>query len=109
MQLTSTCIFTSPLFPKKKKRTNQIKPTEQIPLQPPLKLLQFHFSLHKFQNRYIDIQIKKSSNPSKDCFPRVITEVRDNNLVSIRCASEAILHWLGDDSNTESGVNSHAV
>lgn len=44
MQLTSTCIFTSPLFPKKKKgRTNQIKPTEQIPLQPPLKLLQFHF------------------------------------------------------------------
>lgn len=55
-----------PLFPKKKKRrTNQIKPTEQIPLQPPLKLLQFHFSLHKFQNRYIDIQIKKFSNPSK--------------------------------------------
>lgn len=66
MQLTSTCIFTSPLFPKKKKkRTNPIKPTEQIPLQPPLKLLQFHFSLHRFQNRYIDIQIKKSSNPSK--------------------------------------------
>lgn len=66
MQLTSTCIFTSPLFPKKiKRRTNPIKPTEQIPLQPPLKLLQFHFSLHKFQNRYIDIQIKKSSNPSK--------------------------------------------
>lgn len=45
MQLTSTCIFTSPLFPKKKKkrRTNPIKPTEPIPLQPPLKLLQFHF------------------------------------------------------------------
>lgn len=54
-----------PLFPKKKKRINPIKPTEQIPLQPPLKLLQFHFSLHRFQNRYIDIQIKKFSNPSK--------------------------------------------
>lgn len=55
-----------PPFPQeKKRRTNPIKPTEQIPLQPPLKLLQFHFSLHKFQNRYIDIQFKKSSNPSK--------------------------------------------
>lgn len=45
MQLTSTCIFTSPLFPprKKRRRKNPIKPTEQIPLQPPLKLLQFHF------------------------------------------------------------------
>lgn len=66
MQLTSTCIFTSPLFPKKKKgRTNQIKPTEQIPLQPPHNYCNFIFSFHKFQNRYIDIQIKKSSNPSK--------------------------------------------
>lgn len=56
-----------PPFPqeKKKRRTNPIKPTERILLQPPLKLLQFHFSLHKFQNRYIDIQIKKSSNSSK--------------------------------------------
>lgn len=47
-----------PLFPKKKKRrTNPIKPTEQILLQPPLKLLQFHFSLHK-----VDTLIFKSRN-----------------------------------------------
>lgn len=55
-----------PLFPKKKKRINPIKPTEQIPLQPPLKLLQFHFSLHK-----VDTLIFKSRNlltPPKTAF-----------------------------------------